>query len=175
MPGNIQQSALSGVMPYALCTAFAESREYVQLQSQYHDGTIQRCQLAQTSRHTFTLAQRLTASQVTALKAFWDSQQGGATPFYFYNLIEGTYDPTGNSSTGRYTVRFQGSWVQVTGLARTDVPPIPTDRSRVSAHVRHHRYGRDLEQFSTGTKTGTKQSGPPPALPRQQCNDTWRI
>jgi len=43
-------------------------------------------------------------------------------PFVFYNLIEGAYDPTGNSSTGRYTVRFQGSWAQVTGLARTDVP-----------------------------------------------------
>ncbi len=105
-----------------ICTAFAESLEYVQIQSQYNDGTIQRSQLAQTSRHTFTLAQRLTAAQVAALKAFWDSQQGGATPFVFYNLIEGAYDPTGNSSTGRYTVRFQGSWAQVTGLARADVP-----------------------------------------------------
>jgi len=124
MPGNIDNAAPNGVMPYALCTAFAESREYVQIQSQYHDGTIERSQLAQTSRHTFTLAQRLTAAQVIALKAFWDSQLGGVVPFVFYNLIEGTYDPTGNSTAGRYTVRFQGSWSQHTGLARTDVPQL---------------------------------------------------
>jgi len=36
-------------MPYSLCTAFAESREFVQLQAQYHDGITERSQLAQTS------------------------------------------------------------------------------------------------------------------------------
>src|SRR5579884_3678695 len=77
MPGSIQNAAPSGVMPYGLCTAFSESREYVQLQAQYHDGTIERSQLAQTSRRTFKLAQRLTATLVAALKAFWDGQQGG--------------------------------------------------------------------------------------------------
>lgn len=55
-------------------------------------------------------------------KTFWDTQQGGATPFVFYNVIEGPYESTGNSTPGRYTVRFQGSWSQATGLARTDVP-----------------------------------------------------
>jgi hypothetical protein len=124
MPENISDAIANGVMPYALCTAFSESREYVQLQTQYHDGAIQRSQLAQTSRHTFSLAQRLTPAQVIALKAFWDTQQGGATPFAFYNLIEGSYDPAGNSTQGRYTVRFQGSWSQTTGLARTDVPQL---------------------------------------------------
>ena len=62
MPGNVQGAAPSGVMPYSLCTAFAEAREYAQLQAQYHDGTTERSQLAQTSRRTFKLAQRLTAS-----------------------------------------------------------------------------------------------------------------
>jgi len=124
MPGNLQQAAPNGVMPYALCTAFSESREYAQLQTQYHDGAIQRSQLAQTSRRTFSLSQRLTAALAIALKAFWDTQQGGASPFVFYNLIEGAYDPTGNSTQGRYTVRFQGSWSQNTGLARTDVPQL---------------------------------------------------
>ena len=52
MPGNIQNAIPSGVMPYALCTAFSESREYAQLQAQYHDGTMERSQLAQTSRRT---------------------------------------------------------------------------------------------------------------------------
>ena len=124
MPGDIQNAAPSGVMPYALCTAFSELREFIQLQAQYHDGTTERSQLAQTSRKTFKLAQRLTAAGAAALKAFWDGQQGGVVPFLFYNLAEGSYDPTGNSSQGRYTAVFRGNWSQTTGLLRTDVPQI---------------------------------------------------
>jgi hypothetical protein len=121
MPGNLQAAVPSGVMPYALCTAFSETREYVQLQAQYHDGTVQRSQLASTSRRTFKVSQRLNATKAAALKTFWDGQQGGVVPFVLYNLIEGTYDPTGNSVTGRYTVVFRSNWQQTTGLARTDV------------------------------------------------------
>jgi hypothetical protein len=121
MPGNVQSAVPSGVMPYALCTAFSESREYAQLQAHYHDGTTERSQLAASSRRTFKLSQRLSATKAGALKAFWDGQQGGVVPFVFYNLIEGTYDPSGNSTQGRYTVVFRNNWQQTTGLARTDV------------------------------------------------------
>ena len=124
MPGNIQSATPSSVIPYALCTAFSESREFIQIQAQYHDGTTQRSQLAQTSRKAFRLARRLTAPLAVALKAFWDTQQGGIVPFLFYNLAEGTYDPTGNSTQGRYTVVFRGNWSQTTGMLRTDVPQI---------------------------------------------------
>jgi hypothetical protein len=58
MPGNIQAAVPSGVMPNTLSTAFTESRKYVQLQAQYHDGTIERSQLAQTSRKTFRSSMR---------------------------------------------------------------------------------------------------------------------
>ena len=108
-------------MPYALCTAFSESREYAQLQAQYHDGTAERSQLAASSRRTFKVSQRLNATKAAALNMFWDGQLGGVVPFYFYNLIEGAYDPTGNSVVGRYAVVFRSNWVQTTGLARTDV------------------------------------------------------
>jgi hypothetical protein len=124
MPGNIQNAAPSGVMPYSLSTSFSESREYTQLQAQYHDGTTERFQLAQTARKAFRLAQRLTAARAIALKAFWDSQQGGVVPFLFYNLAEGAYDATGNSTLGRYTVVFRGNWSQITGMLRTDVSQI---------------------------------------------------
>jgi hypothetical protein len=87
MSGNIQNAAPSGVMRYAICTAFSQSREYVQLQAQYH-RTTERSQLAQTPRKTFKLAQRLTAARTIALKAFWDGQQGGVVSFLFYNLAE---------------------------------------------------------------------------------------
>ena len=124
MPGNIQNAVPIGVMPYALSVAFSESREFIQFQAQYHDATTERSQLAQTSRKTFKLAQRLTVARVTTLKAFWDNQQGGVVPFLFYNLAEGAYDPTGNSTQGRYTVVFRGNWSQTAGLLRTDVPQI---------------------------------------------------
>lgn len=107
MPENIQQSASSGVMPYALCTAFSEWREYAQLQAQYHDGTTERSQLASPRAAPSSLRSGYPPRAHSALKAFWDSRQGSAMPFVFYNLIEGAYDPTGNSSTGRYTVAFK--------------------------------------------------------------------
>jgi hypothetical protein len=124
MSGNIQNATATGVMPYALCVSFSESRECAQLQAQYHDGTTERSQLAQTSRKTFRLGQRLSAARAAALKSFWDGQQGGVVPFLFYNLAEGAYDATGNSTQGRYTVVFRGNWAQSTGLLRTDVPQI---------------------------------------------------
>ncbi len=129
MPGNLQPAAPNGVMPFSLCTAFAELREYVQLQNQYHDGTVQRSQLAQTSRRTFRLSKRLSASALSALYNFWVSQNGGLTPFAFYNpfdvatgqQIGSNYDPAGNSTQGRVTVAFRGNWAQATDLARSDV------------------------------------------------------
>jgi hypothetical protein len=129
MPGNLQQAAPNGVMPASLCTAFTESREYAQLQNEYHDVTIQRSQLAQTSRRTFRLSKRLSASVLSTLYNFWVSQNGGLTPFAFYNpfdvavgqQIGSNYDPTGNNMQGRVTVVFRGDWGQTTDLARSNV------------------------------------------------------
>ena len=129
MPGNLVQAAPNGVMPASLCTAFTELREYVQLQNQYHDGTIQRSQLAQTSRRTFRLSKRLNVSALATLYNFWVSQNGGLTEFAFYNPFEVTagqqvgsnYDPTGNETLGRVTVVFRGNWAQATDIARTNV------------------------------------------------------
>jgi len=133
MPGNILAAVPNGVMPFTLCTAFTESRVNEQLQNQYRDGTIQRAQLAQTSRRTFRLSKRLSASVLSALYDFWGSQNGGLTPFAFYDpfdvasgqQIGENYDPSGNNTQGRLTVVFRNPvWNQSTGLARTDVPSI---------------------------------------------------
>jgi hypothetical protein len=129
MPGNIAIAAPSGVMPATLCTAFTELREYAQLQSQYHDGTVQRSQLAQTSRRTFRLSKRLCAADLATLYAFWVAKLGGLIPFAFYNPFEvaaghdigSNYDPTGNGTQGRVTVVFRGPWAQAMDLARTNV------------------------------------------------------
>src|ERR1017187_3191130 len=87
MPGSLHGAVPSGVMPYSLCTAFAEFAEYVQIQAQYHDGTTERSQLAQSSCRTFQLANWLTVT--AALKVCWDGQQqGGLIPFLFYSMSE---------------------------------------------------------------------------------------
>jgi hypothetical protein len=129
MPGSVQNAVPSGVLPASLCTAFTELREYAQLQNQYHDGTIHRSQLAQTSRRTFRLSKRLSASALAALYGFWTSQNGGLVPFAFYNpfdvasgqQIGSNYDPTGNATQGRVTVAFRGNWAQAADIARTNL------------------------------------------------------
>ena len=140
MPGSVQNAVPVGVLPASLCTAFTEVREFEALQNQYHDGTLETGQLAQTSRKTFKLSQRLSAvrpaplvlSPLELLKAFWDAHDGGLIPFVYYNPFEpisgqpigSNYDATGASTVGRYTVVFRGAWSQSSGLARTDVPNI---------------------------------------------------
>jgi hypothetical protein len=129
MPGNLIQGEPSGVMPLSLCTAFRELREYAQLQSSYHDGTIQRSQLVQTSRKTFRQNKRLTAALLTALYSFYEAQNGGLAPFLYYNpfdvasgqQIGSNYDPTGNNTQGRVTVVFRGNWAESTDVCRTNV------------------------------------------------------
>src|ERR1035438_10264521 len=116
-------------MPLSLCTAFTELREYAQLQNQYRDGTIQRSQLAQTSRRTFRLTKRLSSSLLSALYNFWVSQNGDASVFCFYDpfdvsagqQISNNYDPSGNNLQGRVTVVFRCNWSQATDVARTNV------------------------------------------------------
>jgi hypothetical protein len=119
-------------MPASLCTAFTELREYPQLQNQFHDGTIHRSQLAQTSRRTFRLAKRLDATSLAALYAFWSAQMGGLKPFCFYDpfdvpagaQIGSNYDPAGSSLQGRVIVVFRCNWSQATDIARTNVSQI---------------------------------------------------
>ena len=131
MPGNLIQPEPNGVLPASLCTAFTEVREFEQLQNAYHDGTVHRSQLTETSRRTFRLTQRLNATALTTLYNFWVSQNGGATAFIYYNPFEpasgqpigSNYDPAGNSLQGRYTVKFNSAvWSQTTDSCRTHVP-----------------------------------------------------
>ena len=105
-------------MPYALCTAFpnrANTTNASRISPRGSPSLATRIELARSN------SGRLNGTKAAALKSFWDGQQGGVVPFVFYNLIEGTYDPTGNSTPGRYTVAFRNNWQQTTGLARTDV------------------------------------------------------
>jgi hypothetical protein len=78
-------------------------------------GQMAASQLAQTSRRTFRLSKRLSASLLSALYNFWVSRNAGLTAFAFYNpfdvpsgqQIGSNYDPTGNETQGRVTVVFR--------------------------------------------------------------------
>lgn len=125
MPGSILAPQPTLVMPQSLCLQFSESREYVQLRNQYHDGTPQASQLAQTSRRTFKFSRRLTSSVLSQLWTFYQNVGGQLQPFLFYNPYEGSpvgsnYDSTGVNTTGRYICAFRNSWTQSTGMLRTD-------------------------------------------------------
>lgn len=127
MPGNVAVSSPSGVFPQTLSTSFTEDRSYLELQSMYHDGTIQRSQLATTSRRSFRLSKRLSFTEYATLKALWDSN-GNTIPMFFYcpfdavGAIGSNYDATGASVVGRVTVVFRMSvWVGTSALARVEV------------------------------------------------------
>lgn len=131
LPGNLIQTIPSVVLPASLCTAFTEVRDYEQLQNAYHDGTIHRSQLTQTSLKTFRLTRRLNAAKLTTLYNFWVAQKGGLLAFWFYNPWEPSsgqevgdnYDATGASSQGRYAVVFKNTgWSQASDICRTTVP-----------------------------------------------------
>lgn len=134
MPGNIAAATPSGVLPQTLSLAFRETRELPMLSTQYHDGTTERSIItdtvnAPTSLRTWRIQKRLPAANAIALRAFYEGQNGGQVPFYFYNPFEpamgqpfgSNYDATGVSTQGRHTCVFRmQAWVGSTGIPFTE-------------------------------------------------------
>jgi hypothetical protein len=129
MPGSVANAAPTTVLPWSLCKAFSHSREYAVNDNEYRDGSSQRGLfvglLVATSRKSWKTSRRLTPSTLAAFRTFYDARKGPHQPFYFYNPWETSpkfsYDATGVKTTGRYTVRFVGTWEQMVGLGRADV------------------------------------------------------
>lgn len=88
MGGNIGYANPTLVLPQTLSTSFAESRNYLQLRNMYHDGRQQAFQLANTSRRSFKLAKRLKVADLSTLRTFFETVDGGLQPFYFYNPFD---------------------------------------------------------------------------------------
>lgn len=126
MPGSVANASPTTVMPQTLCSAFVESREWSVEINEYVDGSSQRTARTTTSRKRFQIGKRLNATQLLALRTFWDARKGPVEAFYFYNPFEASvgaaigsnYDPSGVGTTGRYRVRFEGAWQQQMGMAR---------------------------------------------------------
>jgi hypothetical protein len=125
VPGSVAAAAPTTVLPLSLCKAFVHSREYALVENEYRNGESQRSLLVASSRKSWRLAKRLTASAMKTLRDFYDARNGPQQSFYFYDVFETSpkfgYDPTGVATTGRYTVRFEGPWEQSCGMGRVDV------------------------------------------------------
>jgi hypothetical protein len=129
---NLNSAIPIGVLPQTLSTAFTESRFYPMLSNSYHDGTPELGLITDTvnnprSIRTWTLSKRLKSVDLEALKTFFYAHQGAVIPFFYYDpftegeAIGSTYDETGDSETGRYTVKFVNtSWSQSMTIGLTN-------------------------------------------------------
>lgn len=125
MPGSVQNATPATVLPQSLSRAFAHERAYPLIENQYKNGESQRSVLATNSRKRWRLAKRLPAVLLQTLRNFYDARNGTSEAFFFYDPYETapkfSYDPTGVSTLGRYTVRFNGDWQQSSTPGRSDV------------------------------------------------------
>jgi phage-related protein len=125
MPGSVGNAAPSTVLPWSLSRAFVRSQEYPVLDNEYAGGESQRSVLASNSRKRWRLSKRLTQAQLQALCDFYEARKGPEEPFYFYDPWDAnpkfSYDPTGQQTQGRYTVRFEGGWEQSATIGLIEV------------------------------------------------------
>ena len=124
MPGSVQNAAPATVLPQSLCRAFTHERAYPLIENEYKNGESQRSVLAANSRKRWRLTKRLTPAALQTLRNFYDARNGTTEPFYFYDPYDTnpkfSYDPTGQVTTGRYTVRFDGAWSQSDDIGRVN-------------------------------------------------------
>lgn len=135
MPGNLAAATVSplAVLPWNLCTLFRENRIFPGLDNRYHDGSVQQSLITDTvnpaaSIRSWQIATKLSGATALALRGFFEGQDGGFLPFYFYNpfeaagVIGSNWDATGVSTQGRHTCVFRGNWAETIGLPRTTSP-----------------------------------------------------
>ena len=124
MPGSVLNAAPTTVMPFSLCSAFVQSREWIVEENRYRNGESQRRVDTATSRKSWSMQGLYTPTLLLAMRTFWLARRH--EPFYFYDPWETSpifsHDPTGTATTGRYVVRFEGEWAQTSLLPRSDVP-----------------------------------------------------
>lgn len=121
MPPVVSPAQPTAVLPSNLCRAFQASDDWPGLRNDYPDGNAQRSALTTSQRRRWTIGVRLSASALATLRAFFDAH--AHEPFLFYDFSDWpmfTYDATGATVKGRYSVRFEGGWRQSSGIAMTE-------------------------------------------------------
>lgn len=106
------------VLPLSLCRAFAHSREWAVDLNEYQNGEMQVRARPAASRKAWKQSKSLTSAELSTLRTFFFDRKGATEAFYVYDGTERTpkwsWDPTGASTVGRYTVRFAGDRFQQT-------------------------------------------------------------
>jgi hypothetical protein len=118
MPGSVQISSPTTVMPRSLSNAWTEAYYFEHRESgPYQDNRTQRAVVANSSRRSWDLQKRLTFAEWVALYDHFAAMKGALTPFWFYP-IDADFDASGTSSTGRIPVRFDGQLSRTYSLGR---------------------------------------------------------
>ena len=123
MPGNVAAASPVGVLPRIVASAYTEELRIESVSNSYPDGSSERQALALNPRRFFHITEPLTNAQWTSLWTFYKAHVG--VPFYMYNPRETvppfSYDASGGSTIGRYTVVFDSAWSETSGLPRAQV------------------------------------------------------
>ena len=117
MPGNVAPADPVDTFPTNRYSSFTIELRLEARLNTYPDGSSERVALAINPRHFFKISFRVTASQWSNLRFFYQTHQG--TPFYFYNLLESLPGPPPGDPVGRYIVVFDGAWTEELQLGRT--------------------------------------------------------
>ena len=125
MPAVLKPAAASVVMPKGLSMAFQEVLYLDADIDEYADGRSTRRVLAVNARRSFVTTRPLTDAKLAELRTFYLTVARYGKPFYMYNLREtappGSWDSTGASTVGRYTVVWEGGWQESLNLSRHQV------------------------------------------------------
>jgi hypothetical protein len=127
MPQNIAGANPVDVLPALVTVAFNEQFRFEAIVNQsYADGSSDRAALTQNSRSFFRASTKLSAAQWLVLRNFFWGHIGKAFYFYFGRETQPpfTVDMSGNSTTGRYTVVFDGAYGETyaPGVTKGDAP-----------------------------------------------------
>jgi len=114
MPGNVQFASPSTVLPKIFARQFTRILERPVLISEYRNGEVQTGAQSAGNRGRWVWTGRWTNALRQAFRAFYVARGGPTEPFVMYDPWETdplfSYDPNGEATVGRHTVRFEGSW-----------------------------------------------------------------
>ena len=99
MPVSVANAAPVGALPVIPIYAFTETRGCLVYENQYPSGESQSRPMVATSRMSWQIRSRMSATQFNTLKTFYDAH-GESLPFTFTPLHD----------TTEYTARFAKPW-----------------------------------------------------------------